>query len=41
MKIIVLKNNLKEALSVIEHGVGDNNALPILKTFLSKQKMKK
>ncbi|MBM3281175.1 MAG: DNA polymerase III subunit beta [Candidatus Harrisonbacteria bacterium] len=34
MKIIVLKNNLKEALSVIEHGVGDNNALPILKNVL-------
>lgn len=36
MKVIVLKNNLKNGLSAVEHGVSDNNGLPILKNVLIK-----
>jgi DNA polymerase-3 subunit beta len=34
MKIIALKNNLKEALVIAERGVGENANLPILKNVL-------
>ena len=34
MKIIIIKNNLKEALSLIERAVGENQNLPILKNIL-------
>ncbi len=34
MKCICLKENIREALSAVEHGTGDSNALPILKNVL-------
>jgi DNA polymerase-3 subunit beta len=36
MKIIILKENLKQALSSVERGVVENNNLPILKNVLLK-----
>jgi len=36
MKLIILKNNLKEGLSAVERAVGENNKLPILKNVLIK-----
>ncbi len=36
MKIIILKENLKQALSAVERGVIENNNLPILKNVLLK-----
>lgn len=36
MKIIILKENLKQALSSVERGVTENNNLPILKNVLLK-----
>lgn len=36
MKIIILKENLKNALSAVERGVVENNNLPILKNVLLK-----
>jgi DNA polymerase-3 subunit beta len=36
MKLIILRTNLVEALSVIERGVSENANLPILKNFLVK-----
>src|SRR3989338_7298877 len=34
MKIIVLRNNLKDSLAAAERGLGDSMNLPILKNFL-------
>ena len=36
MRLIILKNNLKDGLSAVEKGVVENNALPILKNVLIK-----
>jgi len=36
MNIIILKNNLKEGLLVVEKGIIENNTLPILKNILIK-----
>src|SRR3989344_4537808 len=36
MKVIILKQNLKDALSVVERGVKDDQNLPILKNVLIK-----
>jgi len=36
MKLIILKTNLKEGLSVVERIVSENNSLPILKNILLK-----
>jgi DNA polymerase III sliding clamp (beta) subunit (PCNA family) len=36
MKIIILKENLKQALSSVERGVVENNNWPILKNVLLK-----
>ncbi|HEY4523928.1 MAG TPA: DNA polymerase III subunit beta [Candidatus Paceibacterota bacterium] len=38
MKCIILKNNLKEAITIAERAIGDNTNLPILKNFLIKAK---
>jgi len=34
MKLVVIKNNLREALSRIGHAIGETSSLPILKNFL-------
>src|SRR3989344_6430209 len=36
MKLVVLKNNLKEGLSIVEKASGENSNLPILKNVLIK-----
>jgi len=36
MKLVILKNNLKNALDAVSHTVGDNAGLPILKNVLIK-----
>ena len=36
MKLVVLKNNLKEGLSIVEKAAGENSNLPILKNVLIK-----
>ena len=33
MSFVVLKNNLKEALFIVERALGENINLPILKSF--------
>jgi len=38
MKLIILRNNLKEALQAVERAISENNNLPILKYILIKAK---
>ena len=41
MKVIILKNNLKEAIDIAYRGISENSKLPILKNFLIKAKNNK
>ncbi len=34
MKLIILKKNLKDGLSIVERAVSENNNLPVLKCVL-------